>query len=527
MYRVIIADDERIIREGISQKVNWEKFDFELIDLAINGKDAYDKIKEKRPDIVITDIKMPGMSGLELIDKVSKNYKNIKFIILSGYDEFEFAKKAMKHGIKHYLLKPTDEDEITKVLKAVKKEIEKEKEKQLFLKEMEDELSTMIPLAKEQFLRDRILNKVYSKKELKYYKDLFNINKDIQIILFEFDEEYKIEEIFALERIIKRYSDTFGFYINTFIKNVLLLLIESNDHEKILDIINKIKNKYLNYYEKDITVAISSFRSFDKIHLLYQEAKEILNYKFYLGKGCILTNKDLVEDKHTRILKDLNFTIEQIVISVKCGNKKAFEEDIEKFFEDLKIDKLEKEITFTYSVDLLTSIIRNNIDNIKQNHKKDINFYFKDLINIRNSNTINEVKDKIKKIALEITEINYLNFTHKRNRLVQLIIQKVEENIGNENLSLKWLSNNMVFANVDYLSKIFKKEMGINFCQYLIKERMEKAKKLLKDMGDDRIYEIASQVGFGDNSQYFSQVFKNYTGLSPTDYRKKIEKNLP
>jgi two-component system response regulator YesN len=523
MYRVIIADDERIIREGISQKINWKRLNLELVDLAENGKDAYEKIIEKKPDIVITDIKMPGMNGLELIDKVIKNYKNIRFIILSGYDEFEFAKKAMKHGIKHYLLKPTDEDEISKVLKAVKKDIKDEEEKQLFLNEMKNELSTMIPLAKEQFLRDRVLNKVYTKKELKYYKDLFNIKKDVQIILFELDEDYKIEEIFGLERIIQMYGDAFGFFMSSFIKSVLLLLIESENQNKVFEVINEIKKRYFSYYNKDITIAISSPKSFDKIHLLYQEAKEILNYEFYLGKGCIITKKDLVEDKHGRILKDLNFAIEQIVISTKCGNKKAFEEYIERFFEDLKTDKLEKEIIFTYSVDLLTSIIRNNIDSIKKNHKKDVNSYYRDLMNIRNSNTINEIKDKIKKIAIEITEMNYLHFTHKRNRLVQLLLQKVEENIGNENLNLKWLSNNMVFANVDYLSKIFKKEMGINFSQYLIKERMEKAKKLLEDLGDDRIYEIAFQVGFGDNSQYFSQVFKNYTGFSPSDYRKKIE----
>lgn len=523
MYSVIVVDDERVIREGISQKINWQKLDLRLIDLAENGEDAYEKIKEKKPDIVITDVKMPGMSGLELIDKVSKNFKNIKFIILSGYDDFEFAKKAMKHGIKHYLLKPTDEDEITRVLKAIKKEINKEEEKQLFLDKMKDELFAMIPLVKEQFLRDRVLNKVYSDKELKYYKNLFNINKDVLVILFEFDEDYKIEEIFALERIIKMHEDDFGFYMITFIRSFLLLLVESKDHDEILDTINKIKKRYMNYYGKDITVAVSSSRSFEKIHLLYQEAKEILNYKFYMGKGCIITIEDIAVDKHGRILEDLNFTIEQIVISTKCGNKKAFEEDIEKFFEDLKTDKLEKEIVFTYSVDLLTSIIRNNIDNIKQNNKKDVNSYFRDLMNIRSSNTINEIKDKIKKIAADIIEINYMDFTHKKNRLVQMIIQKVEENIGNENLNLKWLSNNMVFANVDYLSKIFKKEMGVNFCQYLIKERMEKAKKFLEDLDNDKIYEIASQVGFGDNSQYFSQVFKNYTGVSPSDYRKNLE----
>ena len=523
MYKVIIADDERIIREGISQKINWEKLDLELIDLAINGKDAYEKIKFKKPDIVITDIKMPGMSGLELIDKVCKKDKNIRFIVLSGFEEFEFAKSAMKHGIKHYLLKPTDEKEICRVLKAVKKELENEKEKQLFLEEMRGGLSSMIPLAKEQFLRDRALNKVYSEKELKYYKNLFNIKNDVRIALFEFDEDYRIEEMFALERIVKMYCCSFGFFMNTFIRNVMLLLIESGKQEDILDIINKIKEKYSDYYESNITAALSSSKSFDKIHLLYQEAKEILNHKFYLGNGCVLTDKELIIENQNRVLKDLNFSIEEIVISTKCGNKKAFEEDLNNFFDELKKDKLGKEIIFTYSVDLLTSIIRNNMESIKQNHKRDVNSYFRDLISIRNANTINEIKDRIKKIAIEITEMNYQNFTCKKNRLVQMIIQKVEENIDNENLNLKWLSNNMVFANVDYLSKIFKKEAGVNFSQYLIQQRMEKAKQLLESLSDDKIYEVAARVGFGNNSQYFSQVFKQYTGLSPSEYRKKIE----
>jgi two-component system response regulator YesN len=253
--------------------------------------------------------------------------------------------------------------------------------------------------------------------------------------------------------------------------------------------------------------------------MLYQEARQLLNFKFYLGKGCIITEKDQVIGSSGRILKDLNTEIEEISISVKCGNKKAVSEGIDVFFTNLKNDKLEKEIILTYSIDLVTSIIRNNSEAIKLNTEKGIDIYLKKSIKIQQLNTIDEIVEQIKSIALEIAGINYTTFTCQKNRLVQLIVQKVSENIDNEELSLKWLSSHMVFANVDYLSKIFKKEMGINFSQYVIRERMEMAKNLLYT--DNKIYTVARKVGFGDNSQYFSQVFKSYTGLSPSYYRRK------
>lgn len=523
MYKVIIADDERIIREGIAGKIDWDKLGLHLLDLAVHGTDAFEKITTLKPDIVITDIKMPGMNGLELIEKFSDPVPRIKFIILSGYDEFAFAQKAMEHGIKHYLLKPTDPKEISQVLEEVIEELDKEQAKQSFLNEMENELSTIIPLAKKQFLRDRALNKVYSGPALDYYRNLFGIDSDIQVILFELEDDYTIKEMYALEKIVEKNSRELGFRMTTFLHNYLLLLIQKRETGEILTSIQKIKSIYLDFYDKNITVAVSSARPFDQLHVLYQEAREILNYKFYLGKGCMITDKDLIEHTSGGIrvnMNSINSIIEEIVISTRCGNIPAVKKDIESFFEDFRKEKLEKEIIYTYSIDLATSIIRNNIDNIKRHKQKDVNSYFKDLTNIRNSNTINEITDKIKKIAMEITEFNYSTLTRKKNHLVQRIVHEITENIGNEQLNLKWLSKNMVFANVDYLGKVFKKEMSTGFNQYLRKMRMEKAKQMLREEEGCTIYKIAAAVGFGDNSQYFSQVFKKYTGVSPSEYRK-------
>lgn len=122
MYKVLIVDDERIIRDGIASVIEWEQHEMTLAGTAKDGIEAYEMIKRSLPDIVITDIIMPGMNGLDLIAKVSEEYKDITFIILSGHGEFNYASKAMAFGVKHYILKPCDESTIIPVLKKVIKE---------------------------------------------------------------------------------------------------------------------------------------------------------------------------------------------------------------------------------------------------------------------------------------------------------------------------------------------------------------------------------------------------------------------
>lgn len=120
MLRLIIVDDEKIIRESIRSLIDWESLGIEVVGVCKNGLEAYDAILDSYPDIVLTDIKMPGLSGLELIEKLNDTRENIQFIILSGYSEFEYAKQAMRFGIRHYLLKPCNENQIIEAIEDVK-----------------------------------------------------------------------------------------------------------------------------------------------------------------------------------------------------------------------------------------------------------------------------------------------------------------------------------------------------------------------------------------------------------------------
>lgn len=124
MYKLLIVDDEQIEREGMAHFIQWDKYDIQLCGTAWNGADALGKIQKDVPDIVLTDIKMPVMNGIELIQKLSETYRNIVVVVLSGYGEYEFTSQAMEYGIRHYILKPCDEDKIVAVMNDAKKEVE-------------------------------------------------------------------------------------------------------------------------------------------------------------------------------------------------------------------------------------------------------------------------------------------------------------------------------------------------------------------------------------------------------------------
>jgi two-component system response regulator YesN len=148
MYKVLLVDDESIIIESISKLIDWGKYDLELVGAARNGLEAYKLIKLHKPHIVITDIKMPGMDGLDLMRKVKEDMPNTVFIILSGYGEFDFASKAIQYGVKHYLLKPCDEEEIIPVLTNIVKEFKIAEKKERFLLETRESLEKVLPQVK-------------------------------------------------------------------------------------------------------------------------------------------------------------------------------------------------------------------------------------------------------------------------------------------------------------------------------------------------------------------------------------------
>jgi two-component system response regulator YesN len=189
---------------------------------------------------------------------------------------------------------------------------------------------------------------------------------------------------------------------------------------------------------------------------------------------------------------------------------------LDDFFGEIERVKLDPVLAKTYCLELYVCVIRCC-------EAERIDKYMKGIMKFQALKTLDEIRSYINNIAEEIVALNRPELKRRYSALISDTLALIDENIGNENLSLRWLAGSILYTNVDYLGKLFKKEVGENFSHYVMHKRMEMAKQLIIGGEKDKIYEVAEKVGFGSNSQYFSQVFKKYTGVSPLEY-KEVQK---
>ena len=182
--------------------VDWAAAGTELVDTARNGVEALGKIESAKPDIIITDISMPGLDGLGLIEKASEAYPSVRFIMLSGYKEFEYARKAMQYGVKHYLLKPCNENQIHDALVELLQERQDAQVKEHVAGEIKQRLQRVLPHVKEQFLLEFMTNRTYGPVDLAYYQELFNMElqqNSVRLLLLRIVDEHDYSHLFAIK----------------------------------------------------------------------------------------------------------------------------------------------------------------------------------------------------------------------------------------------------------------------------------------------------------------------------------------
>ena len=514
MYKVLIADDERIIRKGLSSLINWGSLGLQLAGTAEDGPEAYSMILEILPDIVITDIKMPGMDGLELVRQINEKLPNIVFVILSGYSEFDFARKAMRFGVEHYLLKPCDEKEITGVLNRIIDELDQREKKNEFIKNMEYKMNKIVNQVRQEFLRDFIITGLHSRQDFEFFKQLFNIAEDrFKLILFEMEGECDYPEKFALKSIAEEVINIRNVYLSTIMEENVVILIRPIDFTGLTELIGRIKETFCRYYKKDFFTAISDENNFVSIPLMYKEALEYLKYRFYLGEGSIITKND-VDYSNFSDNTGLIFDYDKITALIKAGDIEAINHELDDYFDNLSKGKRQNNVTITYCIGLCLTIIR-------QGAMDELNDYIKKVMTIQEMKTLEQIFSFVKEIACEIALKNYENTTKKHSALIQNAVEVINKNIENKNLSLAWLAKEIMYLNTDYLGKLFYKETNEKFTQYVTRMRVEKAKELIESGSEYKIYEIAEKAGFGDNPRYFSQVFKKYTGCMPKEYKSR------
>ncbi|MGY4691560.1 response regulator [Salibacterium sp. K-3] len=514
MYDIMVVDDEATILEGIAAMVDWEKCGTRPPVKAFNGQMAFDIIQNNPPDIVLTDIKMPGLNGIELIEKAYDAFPSIRFIVLSGYDEFEFAKTAMKCGVKHYLLKPSNEQKIEEAVQEVVQELEQSREREAFIENIRSHLNKVIPKAKEQFLREFIINKKYDIKEWSYYQELFGLDTQagpFRLVGFVIDDEFEYEHLFMLKEMLNNeISGCQDILLSTIISERIVLLVEESDTGTLIDHIKAVKKEWQNLHQGTFTTSISSTGSITDLHLLYQEILEGISHRFYLGRGGIVTSEDIRDENHA--FKGLTMDHESLLVAIRSGNQEEASEYLDYFFTALKKAKFDVQVVRSHCLELFMSLIR-------QTDSASMEQLFDRVPVFHTFTSLPEIESFMKETAMSIAETNYTNQRNTQNHLVQEVMNYAQQHLDDESLSISGIASDVFYMNSDYLGKLFKKETGEKFSTYLMKERMEKAKTLIDQTGEVKMFEVAEKVGFGNNPRYFSQVFKKHTGHTPSEYK--------
>jgi two-component system response regulator YesN len=517
VYKVLLVDDERMIIEGISKVMNWSAFGTELAGTARNGIEGLDFIMEHQPDIVITDIRMPGLDGIELISKVRELDLSVQFIMLSGFGEFDYARSAMQFGVKHYLLKPSGEDAIGEALTEIVGELDRRRNKDQFFERMEAEFKKMMPHVKEQILREFVMNKTYGKSDWERYRGLFGFaagHGKVRMVLFQAEGAYEFEHLFALKNIAGDILGADTLLLSTTIGPHVLLLVKHDDDtsKTLVNDIETIKGIFTGFYKMDVTIALSEPGDMTDARSQYRETLACLNHRFYLGEGSLITKRDIAADAAEDGGKDLDFDEDRFSMLIKSGRWDDVTGALDEFFGKLTALRLSAELAQSYVITLFMVVIRQDAAHMAEHLQK--------LAQIGNARTLQGLKEFLEATARSITIRNYEVNKRKHSSIVQKVLEIIGENLGNPTLSLNSVAGEMLYMNPDYLGKLFKKEVGEKFSNYVMKTRMEKAIDHIVQTGDVKVFELAEMLGFGDNPQYFSKVFKKYTGFTPSEFRR-------
>ncbi len=533
MYRVLIAEDEILVRLGIKNLIDWEGLGLHIIADVDNGQDALRIFEEENPEIVITDIKMPIMDGMELIRRIRTLNKDTKIVILSCLEDFELARSAITYGVSEYISKVSmSSEDIEKVVIKLLDEI-KEGDVRLSSKDTDTSTDKVLKNQKsvEKKLKSIILSNEPSNEDIELRLKELNscLGKEaLSIIIFEVGNydifADKVNFNILLDMLKSKFSPFFNGEIITDDSKKIITIVNLHDVkndgsncDRVREFVEDIQNLLNGYFGISAAVGISSRRDgFQNLKLLFSEASEALRMKFCCGNNSIFTWKEDIRALYnTNILEKLEqkqslLLNEEFIQSHRISfYKSKLNNLIKKALDsDVAFLKMFFQVMYWHSVELthsgmdISELLLDKQNRLIECETLDEFFeVFEEYIK-----NLNDLKTKNKYTCKEIIDaVTYMEGNcHK-----SLTLQEVADYTG---------------ISPNYLSSLFKKQLNEGFVEHLTKLRIQKAKELLFET-NLKLYEIAIETGFSDEA-YFSRIFKKYTGKSPIYFRRQYMINF-
>ncbi len=514
MYRVLLVDDERMILDGISTIIDWENQGVVLAGTAMNGLEAMKFIEENEPDIVISDITMPGLDGIQLIEKVQENYPTIKWIYLSGYSEFEYAQKAMRFGVKHYLLKPSNETSIKQALMELVQELDEQKQKSIYMQEIEKKADEFSYQEQEVMFKELLTNGVAPLSKVEQFQTLLQASlgdtRNVRLLLCHLESPYEFQRIALLKELIVEVLGESLFVTYTGIGNDLIVLLNNDiSEDRLTMLLNQVQSKFKDPDKKGVAIIVSRIGDISSMNEMYYSILKQVEQLFYLGTGSVISPTNQLElNNNDKVL--YQYDRNRIILLIKSSHYEELKVELNDFFKEIEHLRIKPSLVKSYFIQLYLAIAKKSVRNYQED-------YLTEISRLEDMKTLQEFKKFFVEVCLYIIQINEREKGSKYSAVVIRMMEEIERNLENQYLSLQWIASEKLFMNADYLGKLFKKEVGERFSSYVTKTRIEKAVNIIEKEDDIKVFELAERLGFGDNAQYFSQIFKRITGCTPSD----------
>jgi two-component system, response regulator YesN len=536
MLKVILADDEQIIREGLRDNIDWVKLGMEVAGMAEDGQQALELSRELKPDIIITDIRMPFMSGLEFISVMKKEQPETLIIFISGHDEFEYASKAIKLGAYDYILKPIELDYLTGLLQKAGDKLEESGNRKNRMKDLEEKLSATKPLLLEKLFKDVMFGNSGNLAEQLREIGIDPANHECVAAIINADNfgdivcDFSGEEIDALDALLQKILDeelrsfphAMHFSWREKCEKAIFFFGEKGELEpKILQSLKNINHAAESETRLLFNVAAGSVHPSDDIHKSFREACSALNYGLITGNPGFIEYQNIV--RKTDLLADLdNLSDSDILAAIEAGDTPRLihiagilsQKSMQIGINECRIMQISALRVFFAAMNAISEI-GYLADEVLE---KPLTVYQ----NIMACKTVMDVEAVLNTTLVQI--VGFLNM--KRTGKMEAIVKKARRYID-ENFTVSELSLDMVSEKVStspcYLSTLFRKETGKTFKDYLTELRIAKAKEYLEKT-DMKSYEICYKTGY-ENPTYFSTLFKKLTGFSPSEYRTHKQTN--
>ena len=536
MYRILLVDDEILVRDAIKENIDWGAIDCELVGDCENGKQAAEFVKEHPVDIVLTDILMPYMDGMELSNFLHDNYPEIVIVIFSGFGEFEYAKKAIQYGVSEYLLKPVTAMELTGVIEKMKKKVEQqrlEKSKMDALAQNSEEYRKNKQIIRSKNIEalvncttdvnasiERLAEMGIDISAASYRVAIFDI--DLYSGMYQLDTE-KRQESALMAFVLFNISDEIvtreeaGIAYQEGNNRVGIPFQEKwsrNFTSRTKEICHEIQEKTKEVMGFDVSMGIGKWvKKPEELIQSHDMAAQTLQYRYLLGGNLLID----MEEQHPVQEIAIEDDLAELKEAMKTGQKEQVYQILIKIEDSIRQALMEKSRACMY----LQQVIR-TMDNACEDVSADMDRIREDrdelLRQITDQKFFEDACKVVQKHTDRIFEILSELNTSSSKRQARLAIDYIQKNYMDPDLSLNSICSYLNIS-TSYFSTIFKDETGETFTEVLIRTRMEKAKELLENT-TLKNYEIAEKVGFSD-PHYFGISFKKMTGCTPTEYARE------